>query len=893
MCQAYAGKFDCADPLISYTRVYDPAPVDAVLDGSCAQWTTFWGNNEMQPEDFVGDLYLLRQSSPKGAVSEYNCTDPTAVRAIVSGPSSFPEDIPLIMNTGWEVECNGFTWKRQVCGSANNTLQIGLCVSSNATQCANDCTVDPSVWVAPCAVPNTLTTETAVGDSVLAHPRVIGRLVPEDETGLITGASLGGMFLFLLALVFGKRIFCPNKRDHEKEEIRKGDRTLQVDFQEDADGTMANPMHPGSDMKRNPSGMQRGQSGMGRNPSGMQRGQSGMTRGVPGGNKNMGVTFENDEDDSAATQATGVVPGEEADFDSYMEMTENTASKKTRSASILMDSSGPQSRAARGAAAGGLHRGASKKTGIATIGEDEGSDSEGECEGESGATINPMLAGGMGRRSPSKKTGGDKASAMKAMGAAKTARFAAGLPSEQGEERGAAAAAAADDDDSVDSDDEPGATTNLMLAAGRPRPSMGSRFASGQSVADEETDSDDDPSPSKAVAVRFASKAAVEYEEETDSDDEEVDTFEAVNDLGVEAQKVRQSNMQESSYMEAMRTAVAKTAADKSDTAAVAKEREFKFAVARTMLSLAPPSTLMGVRKAVGGDRVYPEEASALLKATRMSAGVDQQTAGLAMTEVAVPVLSAMVDTAVQKRREAAEAGPGWELAKADEAAVAMADVVRALASCESLYSVVAGDAKVPAPAYSGPASPKEVEALLDEYVSGAADSLASGYRDVETADDRERNNEAIKAFLTSAAGSGKRRPSFFQSAPKAVEKPFGKYVGGAAETAWGTAYPEEEEDEDEGEEDAGKASFGAAPAKTWGAAGSKTASGSAAAPVKKKWTVPVPDARQAAALSKISLPGLNPRRRGTLYGPFLCGPTVDTRRSPAAAMEAAKAAFK
>jgi hypothetical protein len=890
----------------------------------------------------VGDLYLLRQSSPKGAVSEYNCTNPTAVRQIVSGPSSFPEDIPFIMNTGWEVECNGFTWKRQVCGSTNDTLQMGLCVNSDAAQCANDCTVDPSSWVAPCAVPNALTTETAVGDSVLAHPRVVGRLVPEDESALITGASLGGMFLFLLALVFGKRIFCPNKRDHEKEEI-KVNRTLQVDFQADVDGTMANPMHPGNDMKRNPSGMQRGQSGMGRNPSGMQRGQSGMgrnpsgmqrgqsgmgrnpsgmqrgksgmTRGMPGGDKKAGVIFEDEvfEDDGAVTQATGVVPGEEADFGSYVEMTENTASKKTRSASILMDSSGPQSRAARGAAAGGLHPRASKMTGTVPFGENERSDTG----DERGATTNPMLAGGVGGRSPGKNASGDKASAMKAMGAAKTARFAASRPSkianEQEEEgmgmsRGqsqfhrGAAAAAVDDDDSVDSDDDPEATTNPMLAASNKKgglkftganvssPSMGSRFASKMAVEDdEEADSDDEP------LVRFASKAAVEDEEETDSDDEEVDTFEAVNDLGVEAQKVRQSNMQESSYMEAMRTAVSKTVADKSDTAAVAKEREFKFAVARTMLSLAPPSTLMGVRKAVGGDRVDPGEASALLEATRSSAGVDQQTAGLAMTEVAVPVLSAMVDTAVQKRREAAEAGPGWELAKADEAAVAMADVVRALASCESLYSVVAGDAKVPAPAYSGSANPIEVEALLDEYVTGTADSRAGGYRDVETVDDRERNNEAVKAFFSSAISSGKRRPSFFKSAPQAVEKPFGKYVGGAAETAWGTAYYDEEEGEFD---EAAEASFDATPTKTWGAAGSKSASAlgasdaSGAAPVKKKWAVPVPDAKQAAALSKVSMPGLNPRRRGTLYGPFLCGPTVDTRRSPAAALEATKAAF-
>merc|ERR1712072_1613511 len=230
------------------------------------------------------------------------------------------------------------------------------------------------------------------------------------------------------------------------------------------------------------------------------------------------------------------------------------------------------------------------------------------------------------------------------------------------------------------------------------------------------------------------------------------------------------------------------------------------------------------------------------------------------MAELTSPILSAMVDRAVEKSREAAEAQQEWKLAKADEASVVMGDVLRALASCETLYDVVAeGTRSTITPAYSWASDAKEVTAMLDAYVEGLADCLADDYRDVDTRADREGNHDAMMVFLTGSCDADdfvhRRRKSkiaiainrYLSGRTEAV-KPFGKYVGHAAETAWGRSSEPKPESVSEPEPE-----------------------------VEVKNAVRYQYAVEGIGFAPLDIPSSSsnrhPQRRGPLYVPFLCGP--------------------
>ena len=437
---------------------------------------------------------------------------------------------------------------------------------------------------------------------------------------------------------------------------------------------------------------------------------------------------------------------------------------------------------------------------------------------------------------------------------------------------------------------------------------------------------------------------------------------------------------QEEEYVAALTSAMLTFTQTASDDYDVSREQEYNFAMVRTMLCLSPPEVLKGMRQAVGGEYIDPDEAADLLNLTRTMAKLSASAAGRTMSNIAVPVLSAFVDFALASHKEAKTASTGWELAKQDAAAVVMCDFMKALATCGALYEVVAHDQALEAPRYIGNASREELSELVETYKEGEADAKADLYRDVELPEHRVINVRSLAAFLGVAV-------RVRATGPLKVAKPFGDFTGDLEEFAHhsiedadivherqeeaehmaphvpsgGTAsilevsseipkgIPETivddahdadisivdgEGDKDNlDQEEKGKATTLKPPApppppppppppqsrpptsppprppprpptsppapsaavvaaspppqKTWGMAGSRQNRNGP----KKKWTPAVPTAAQAASLPLP--PSAFPKRRGTLYGPFLCGPIVQRERTASVALQNAREAFE
>jgi hypothetical protein len=255
-----------------------------------------------------------------------------------------------------------------------------------------------------------------------------------------------------------------------------------------------------------------------------------------------------------------------------------------------------------------------------------------------------------------------------------------------------------------------------------------------------------------------------------------------------------------------------------------------------------------------------------------------------------------MVDRAVEKSREAADAQQEWKLAKTDEASMAVGDVLHALASCETLYDVVAGGTRSTiTPSYSWASDSKQVAAMLDTYVEGLADCLADDYRNVDTRADRESNYEAVMVFLTGScdadefANHRRKREIAMAinrhlSGRKEAVKPFGKYVGHAAETAWGRSSESKPEPASEPEPEVGVKN---AVKYRYAVEDIVLDPLAAAVPVtavtSKKWAALTP---ALGKLSRLPIPSSSsnrhPRRRGgPLHDPSLCGPHQEVAPVP------------
>ena len=236
VCAKYTDDFSCATADDqAYQRIMDDK---AQLVGECSDWEDWWEWNEINSRQRAGMLQLLRAREVDGSdLIEYNCTNVDKVRDILVGPVVGVDDDDFIVD-GWAVECDDMFWVRQQCGNTTDYGR-GLCVNESISNCGN-CEDNPDIWLAPCQIDDSrrrLSSDTnSPGLTILAHSENLHTQVPtpvEDDAAAITGASLGGMFLFMCALFFGRRIFCPGARqelDENGDPVKSRKDLLAVDM---------------------------------------------------------------------------------------------------------------------------------------------------------------------------------------------------------------------------------------------------------------------------------------------------------------------------------------------------------------------------------------------------------------------------------------------------------------------------------------------------------------------------------------------------------------------------------------------------------------------------------------------------------------------------------------
>ena len=1003
--------------------MYDISQND-LLDGECADWRHFWDFNTVLPEELVGPLHMIRTNNKHmnaGDQREFNCTDPLLVRQILAGPLN--SSVAAEQEKGWAVKCDDFYWKRQECNSTDYT-QLGLCVNESIANCG-DCVDHLDYWLAPCGYNGS--EHNSPGVTILSHYQPESSGNNEVDSALITGASVGGMFIFLIGLYFVRRTFCPPKRRIDEDDMVKvnhsGARMLDVQF----DDAVVNPTTGSATMfdadgQSKTVGVLGGEAGV-MNP--MLAGK-GNDRAGPGGasdeplNPMMGglaaaalvgaAAMSEDEEKKKKAGGQGA-------WNSYMQEDTHTGvdsvdfrdaqargeygteriaeddpdkKKKLRSGSILVASSmtkmpsrreraGPgamrRNRSEKDAApgsgtgAGAMRRYRSEKgaaprkparrgsvldqmqkkggrlaaaltVAAAAGGSEDEDDSDNDEDAVAGIIKNPLsmgVAATIAEESDSDDEDGAAAAPM-VRGKSRLGAGAADVSAKaMGRQKSSKMAAAADDepDSDDDSDDDDDAADVSAKAMGRQKSSKMAAAADDESDSDDDSDDDDDAADvsAKVMGRQKSSKVAAAADDESDSDDDSDDDAGGIKEHDGSSSKATAALLShldtkdandlktdpETRYASLLTESLLASSADRDpETHEGAAELDFKYAVVRSILSQAPAVVLPTVRKAVGGEMVELDEAADMLALRKEVANLDSAAAGKCMVDVSCSILSSVVDAAAQKIHEAKTASPGWELAKADEAALAIGDVMSTLVNCEALYGVVAGTTVNSSPRYCGKSSSTHLQEVLDAYARGEADGKATLYRDVESAVSRGKNAKFLQSFLglnrsstkfLSGLGSMLKGKSDMPRGEKSA-KPFGNFSGGLKTMSLATVQKSEvarerrasglnidltELDTDIIGSDAAiaanagsAASVMGAAERTWGASGSKQANNNKPKP---KWQPPTPNAVQAA---KLPIPdAAMPRKRRTLYGPFLCGPMVEATRSPSIALQSAKDAFK